>query len=172
MTEPVTPAPRDRAGLPELERLVAEHYERLLRMTALICREHADAEDAVQMALERAWRHAGDLRDPERLPAWLRRIAVREALRLEGRRRSLLARWFASPREIEVEPLRHEASDVSLREALDGLPPQQRAAIVLHYLEGYSVAETAAALAVPLETARSRLRVARQRLRVALADPT
>jgi RNA polymerase sigma-70 factor (ECF subfamily) len=93
---------------------------------------------------------------------------VREAIRIEGRKRGLLARWFAAPREIAVVAQRSTDRDFDLREALDGLPPGHRAAIVLHHLEGYSVGETAELLGVPLETARSRLRTARERLRDAL----
>ena len=171
MTDRVAPLPGDSAGRAELESLVADHYERLLRVAVLICREHADAEDAVQIALERAWRHAAELRDPDRLPAWLRRIVVREALRLEHRRRGLLARLIATPREIEVEA-ESPRMDGALRDALDALTPEQRASIVFHHLEGYSVAETAGLLGVPLETARSRLRVARERLREALGGTT
>jgi RNA polymerase sigma-70 factor (ECF subfamily) len=168
MTDRVTPSSRDTIGSAELESLVGQHYERLLRVAVLICRERADGEDAVQLALERAWRHGADLRDPDRLSAWLRRIVVREAIRIEGRKRGLLARWFAGPREIAVVAPRSTDQDLELREALDGLPPGHRAAIVLHHLEGYSVAETADLLGVPLETARSRLRTARDRLREAL----
>lgn len=168
MTDRVTPSSRDTMGTAELESLVAQHYERLLRVAVLICRERADGEDAVQLALERAWRHGADLRDPDRLPAWLRRIVVREAIRIEGRKRGLLARWFVAPREIAVVAQRSSDRDLELRQALDGLPPGHRAAIVLHHLEGYSVAETAEVLGVPLETARSRLRTARERLRDAL----
>ena len=73
---------RDTASVTALEELVSQHYERLLRVATLICRDRTDAEDAVQVALERAWRHGHDLRDPERLPAWLHRIVVREAIRL------------------------------------------------------------------------------------------
>ncbi len=168
MTDRVTRLPRDSAGRADLESLVAHHYERLLRVAVLICREHADAEDAVQIALERAWRHATDLHDPDRLSAWLRRIVVREALRIEGRRRGLLARWFAAPREIAVEPEAPLGRDLALREALRSLSAEQRASVVLHHLEGYSVAEAALLMGVPLETARSRLRVARERMREAL----
>jgi RNA polymerase sigma-70 factor (ECF subfamily) len=168
MTDRVTPSPDDSVGPPDLEVLVAQHYERLLRVAVLICRNHADAEDAVQVALERAWRHGDSLRDAERLSAWLRRIVVHEAIRIDRRRQSLLARWFAGPREIAVVAQRSTDRDLELREALDGLPPGHRASIVLHHLEGYSVAETAELLGVPLETARSRLRTARERLRDAL----
>jgi RNA polymerase sigma-70 factor (ECF subfamily) len=168
MTDRVTPSSRDSVGPPDLEVLVAQHYERLLRVAVLICRNHADAEDAVQVALERAWRHGESLRDTERLSAWLRRIVVHEAIRIDRRRRTLLARWFAGPREIELEPEAPPARDLALRDALERLSPEQRAAIALHYLEGYSVAETAVLMSVPLETARSRLRSARERLRTVL----
>jgi RNA polymerase sigma-70 factor, ECF subfamily len=159
---------RDATTAPTLEELVAENYERLLRVAVLICADRADAQDAVQVALERAWRHGQALRDPDRLPAWLHRIVVREAIRLEHRRRGLLGRWLAPPREILVGPSPEADRDLDLQAALRDLSVEQRAALVLHYYAGYSVAETAALSGVPLETARSRLRLARDRLRAAL----
>lgn len=159
---------RDAMTAPVLEDLVAENYDRLLRVAVLICADRADAEDAVQVALERAWRHSQALRDPDRLPAWLHRIVVREAIRLEHRRRGLLGRWLAAPREIPVGSSPEGGRDLDLQAALRDLSVEQRAALVLHYYAGYSVAETAELSGVPLETARSRLRVARDRLRAAL----
>ena len=159
---------RDTASVTALEELVSQHYERLLRVATLICRDRTDAEDAVQVALERAWRHGHDLRDPERLPAWLHRIVVREAIRLEHRRRGLIARWLASPREIAVGLSADGDRDLDLQVALRDLPVEQRAALVLHYHAGFSVAETAELSGVPLETTRSRLRLARDRLRAVL----
>jgi RNA polymerase sigma-70 factor (ECF subfamily) len=159
---------RDAASVEALEELVARSYERLLRVAVLICRDRTDAEDAVQIALERAWRHSQGLRDPERLRAWLHRIVVREAIRLEHRRRRLVARWLDSPREISVGLPSGGDRDLDLQAALRDLSVEQRAALVLHYYAGYSVAETAELLGVPLETARSRLRLARGRLRVVL----
>ena len=159
---------RDTASVTALEELVSQHYERLLRVATLICRDRTDAEDAVQVALERAWRHGHDLRDPERLPAWLHRIVVREAIRLEHRRRGLVARWLASPREIAVGLSANGDRDLDLQVALRDLPVEQRAALVLHYHAGFSVAETAELSGVPLETTRSRLRLARDRLRAVL----
>ena len=151
-----------------LEQLVSQHYERLLRVAVLVCADRGDAEDAVQVALERAWRHGDALREPDKLPAWLHRIVVREAIRLEHRRRGLLARWVASPREIVVGSGVEPDRDLDLQAALNSLSVEQRAVVVLHYYAGYSVAETAELSGVPLETARSRLRLARGRLRAAL----
>jgi RNA polymerase sigma-70 factor (ECF subfamily) len=159
---------RDATGVADLEALVVENYERLLRVAILICRDRTDAEDAVQIALERAWRHGRNLRERDKLPAWLHRIVVREAIRLERRRRGLLSRWLASPREIAVGLPANGDRDLDLQSALRDLSVEQRAALVLHHYAGYSVAETAHLLDVPYETARSRLRLARGRLRAVL----
>jgi RNA polymerase sigma-70 factor (ECF subfamily) len=75
------------------------------------------------------------------------------------------------PREIEVGS---DASDpggaavaaaAALRAAFDELPVEQRVIIALHHYAGYSVAEAATIAGIPLETARSRLRLARSHLR-------
>jgi RNA polymerase sigma factor (sigma-70 family) len=154
----------------ELRVLVATQYERLLRVARLVCREPADAEDAVASALERAWRSRAALDDPTRTKAWLDRIVMREALRAERRRRRLLGRWIGGPTEIVLGADPDQARDLALREALRALPPAQRATLVLHLYAGYSMQETADLLDVPLETARSRIRLARTRMRAALDD--
>ena len=60
-----------------LETFVVEHYDRLLRLARLICRDATDATDAVQAGLEQAWRRRSSLRYPERRLGWLDRIVVR-----------------------------------------------------------------------------------------------
>jgi RNA polymerase sigma-70 factor, ECF subfamily len=150
-----------------LDEVVAMQYPRLIRVAALICREPADAQDAVQAALERAWRQLSSVREPDRLEAWLHRIVVRESIRTERRRRGLLGHWLRPVAEIAVDATPVDG-DLDLRRALDGLSPEQRAALVLHYLVGYSVADTAAISGTSLETTRSRLRLARARMRVVM----
>jgi RNA polymerase sigma-70 factor (ECF subfamily) len=153
----------------DIERFAAEHYPRLVRLAGLITRDAEEAQDAVQAALERAWRHRFRLTDPTRMRSWLDRIVVREAIRLDRRRGGLLARLGLTGfrREpIELAAPSAEPTDlIALRAAFAKLSPQQRAVISLHLYAGYSVAETADALGVPVETARSRLRLARARLR-------
>jgi RNA polymerase sigma-70 factor (ECF subfamily) len=53
---------------------------------------------------------------------------------------------------------------------LRALPPEQRAVVALHLYLGYSVQETAQIMDSPIGTTRSRLRLARERLRRALAE--
>ena len=153
---------------------VAAHYHRLVRLAFLVCRDGPDAADAVQSGLERAWKRREALRDDASLRAWLDRIVVREAIRLSSRRRSWLDRLRSRPDEVVVEPLDARA-EVSLawtevREAFASLSADQRAAVALHLWAGYSVQETADLVGAPVETVRSRLRLARGHLRRDLGE--
>ena len=148
------------------------HYDRVIRLAGLVCHVGNSAEDAVQAGMEQAWRQRRSLRDPKRLRWWLDRIVVREAIRLNRRpwwRRSEEsiddhARLLADP-SATVTPAR-----LVLAAAFRTLPVAQRAAVVLHLHLGYSVAETADLTGASLETTRSRLRLARRRLRAELAE--
>ena len=159
----------------DLIAFVAEHHRRLIRLATVVCRNPSDAEDAVQAALERAWRFRSTLRDRATVRSWLDRIVVREAIRA-GRDRRWLG-LFGSVREIAVEPSDPSARPAAfateradLEAAWRALPVAQRAIVALHLYAGYTVPETAEMVGVPIETARSRLRLARERLRQHLGE--
>ncbi|HEX8024638.1 MAG TPA: RNA polymerase sigma factor [Candidatus Limnocylindrales bacterium] len=161
---------------PEIAEFVAVHYPRLIRLAGLICRDVIDSEDAVQAGLERAWRGRASLRDSSKLASWLDRIVVREAIRLGRDRRSVAARVMGNTEDVEAGLARSSdelgaavTERASLRRAFEALPAPQRAVIALHLYLGYSVAETADIVGAPLETVRSRLRLARDQLRFQLA---
>ncbi len=158
-----------------LELLVVEHYDRLLGLARLICRDAADAADAVQAGLEQGWRRRSTLRSDASGRAWLDRIVVREAIRIARSRRTWLARILHPVTDLAwIEPPDERASNgldrAALRSAFATLSPEQRAVVALHLHAGYSVVETAALVGAPEETVRSRLRLARQRLRSQLAE--
>lgn len=161
----------------DLVDFVRQHHPRLIRLAALVCHNIADAEDAVQAGLEQAWRRRQTLRDPQKLSAWLDRIIVREAIRLDRRESSFISRLFPGPREIDLEhghPTDEVGSSVTARDAIriafEALPAAQRAVVALHLYAGHSMPETAEIIGVSLETARSRLRLARKRLRTQLGE--
>lgn len=154
---------------------VTQHYDRLLRLARLICRDSSDAADAVQIGFEHAWRGRSALRDVDRVGPWLDRIVAREAVRISRRRQSWLNRVLALHGDVKwIEPVDHRASEpstfVALRAAFRALSPEQRAVVALHMHRGYSIRETAAMVGAPEETVRSRLRLARQRLRRELEE--
>src|SRR5918912_699473 len=69
--------------------LVDRYYDRCLRMATHLLGSVADAEDAVQDALLRAYRHLGSYQERDRFSAWLFRILVNQCRTLGGRRRLL-----------------------------------------------------------------------------------
>jgi RNA polymerase sigma-70 factor (ECF subfamily) len=155
---------------------VVEHYDRLVRFARLICRDAGDASDAVQVGLEQAWRRRSTLRDDDRIRPWLDRIVAREAVRISRGRQSWLRRLFTPDPDVSwIGPADKRASDparyAAMRTALGELSPEQRAVVALHLHAGYSVAETARIVDAREETVRSRLRLARQRLRRELEEP-
>ena len=146
------------------DRVVSRYGLQVLRTARLIVRDEALAEDVVQETFLKAWRHFDSLRDQD--PAgWLNRIAVNESISLWRRRHrfdALLERFGRQP------PQEQEAGSetkLDLRRALDRLTAEQRAVIVLRYYQDLSVEETAQALAIPIDTAKSRLKAGLRRLR-------
>ena len=158
-----------------LAAFVAEHYGRLLGLARLICRDTGDAADAVQIGLEQAWRKRASLRDESLMRPWLDRIITREAVRVSKARSSWLGRLFTPrPGVTFVDPHDQQATEpssfVALRAAFGQLPPSQRAVVALHLHLGYTVTQTADIVGAPEETVRSRLRIARLRLRHELEE--
>lgn len=126
-------------------------------------------DDLVQAACERALRHADQFRPGTRMDSWMFRIM--QNLWLDGRRRQKV-------RGTRVDPDRTEISDdgqsarrlddrltlARIRAAVDRLPDDQRAVLVLVAIEGLNYRETAEVLDLPMGTVMSRLSRARSRL--------
>lgn len=146
-----------------LERLAAHwrprHYAHARRLLGQADR----AADAVQEAWTGIVRGLGRLREPERFPAWSYAIVTRrcqDAIRRKGRE---------PPGDPDADPpdpaAGGEDQTSDLRRALAALPPDQRAAIALFYLDGFSIGEIAEAVGIPAGTVKTRLFHARRALR-------
>lgn len=133
---------------------------RLFRIAQSMLWREADSMDAVQEAVFRGWLKKGRLADAERLEPWLVRILVNQCRDMLRRRKrdpeALLAEIGAEDRLCE---------DLQLRLALKKLPEKYRLPLLLHHMEGYSVAEVADMLHIPKRLATSRLHQARKTLR-------
>ncbi len=138
--------------------------ERMYRVARGYLQSEHDCLDAVSEAILKAWQKRGTLRDERLFETWLIRILIRECVNIQRRqRRVVLAE--------ELEKCADPPSRIrELREAIDALPQQLRAVVVLHYMEGYSVEETAAILHTFKGTVTSRLHYARLKLRELLKE--
>ena len=145
----------------------AMKIERLLyHISYAMLRSDADCADAVQEALLRAWKHRDDLRDMRIFKNWLCRILVNACHDILRKRGKLTL----VPLEEAIIVTEQQRDTLALRQALEQLPPEQNACIVMHYLEGWSVAEIAEALDIPDGTVKSRLRYGREQLSRLLGD--
>jgi RNA polymerase sigma-70 factor, ECF subfamily len=142
------------------------------RLTFAILGNEADATDAAQETFVAAWRNVRRLRDPDRFDAWLQRVAVNTARMTHRARRRRAVREIpasdvSGASRIPAMPTVEDEAIV-LDRALERLPVEQRAILVLHHLEGRAVAEIADILEVPVGTVKSRLHTARQALHAAI----
>jgi RNA polymerase sigma factor (sigma-70 family) len=149
--------------------LAAAEVDRLHAIARLVLRDPDLAADAVQEALVRCWRQLPKLRDTERFDAWLYRILMHAATDELRRRR----RFEASVQSVRVEPRigdsTHQLADRDqLERGFRRLSIDHRAVVVLHHYVGLALPEVAAALRIPVGTAKSRLYYAMSELRAAL----
>jgi len=159
--------PHYRPGSAEdFDRLYRETYPRLLATLLGVLRDRAAAEDCVQEAYVRAFRHWKQWRPEAPAEAWLHRIALNVAFG-ERKRQKLreigeVIKRFGLPGEGR-DPAAGQSADVL--SALRRLPAEQAAAIVLRHLHGYTNREIGISLGVPDRTVASRLAAAKERLR-------
>jgi RNA polymerase sigma-70 factor (ECF subfamily) len=160
----------DREAFGELVRRYAAAARRVARA---VLGNLEDAEDAAQDGFLSALRHVGRY-DPNRpFGPWLLRIVTNAATdRL--RRRRVRAADAIPPTLATRDPGPDRETDRSalhaaLRQGLATLPERQRVAVVLFDVEGYTHAEIAEVLGIPVGTVRSHVFHARRALRTALA---
>ena len=162
------------------EELVRAHQEIAFRVAYLITRNAADAQDAAQDGIVKAWRALGRFRAGEPLRPWLLQIVANEArnrVRSTGRREQLAIRAAAGVFSSGAAPSLEDAVlDADRRRALlaalEQLSGEAREILACRYLLELSEAETASVLGVRLGTVKSRTARALDQLREAYGPRT
>ena len=176
-----------------------EFAERVTAMTQTLYRvcyaqlsQACDREDAVQEAICAAYASRGSLRDPARFRPWILKILVNKCYEFCRKRRTTvdladvqdflplnechnIQRRAARLQPCATLPERAAAPQpmgtTRVGEALLELEEKLRMPLVLHYMEGYSVADVAAVLRIPQGTVKTRLRRGREALKALLTPP-
>ena len=143
---------------------------RLRRFARNLTRNPHDADDVVQIALERALTRLDQWRSDARLDSWLFKI-VRNAwideLRSRGRRNKIFLAEEAGE-HIGADSIERESELLSVQSAMAQLPEDQREAVSLVLVEGLPYKEAAEVLDVPIGTLTSRLARGREALQALL----
>jgi len=192
--DPIEQMPAGRAGRPgsslpskiDLDTFAAcirDHYSDWIRLACSVVRTQADAEDAVQQGLLKAWRNLAQFEGRAELRTWIASIVRNEALcLLRSRRRaktdligSKTPLWNMGEEEFrdhrkdpEAECLAMETDEI-LRKHVAGTPAIFRKVLVLHHLNELELAAAARGLGLSNSAVKSRLRRARLLLAERLA---
>ena len=164
------------------ESLVRKHERRVFRVSLAVLRNIEDAEEVMQDAFVKAFRHLDQFRREARFSTWLTRIALNEAIEKRSTRKHYVPLGESETAEGQViskryEPWRSNPEELYgkqeihriVEDAIQSLPDIYREAFVLRDVEGLSAEEAAEALGITVAALKSRLLRARLTMRETLA---
>ncbi len=152
--------------------LLNQHYNLVYGLALSIVRDGAAAEDIAQEVWLAVWMNLGQLRNARVFPFWLRRIARNCALNWlrDERYRKALAEGPAQRAANNLDagnPCRAAGRQEEFQRllgAISALSPKLREAMTFHFLQGLSVADSAAALGITEHSMRKRIQMGCRRL--------
>ena len=178
----VTSSPRksDAAGdwqsAGALEEAFARFQSELLGTLFYLVGNLDDAHDAVQETFIKCWRHRGELDAIENLKAWIFRIALNTGRDVRAsawrRRRNSLSgdeAMLATRQPTPQANLEHQEEISLLRAALSDLRPEEQEVFLLRQNGDMTYDQIAVSVGIPLGTVKTRMRLALEKLRLALA---
>ena len=163
--------------LNSLEWLVNRYQARAVHAAYLVLYDRALAEDVTASAFVKVAENIQQFDEQRPFAPWFFRIVVNDALKIaEKQKRAIslealdepaarLAQWLADPAPQPEQWLEEKQVHEHILQAIQGLPPDQRAVIVMRYYLGLNEADISAKLERPLSSIKWWLRDARKRLR-------
>lgn len=143
--------------------------ERLIPLASALCGGSGEADALVGDTISKVYERIRELRDPESITSWSRRVMVRKFIDQR--------RWFRRRPTVPIESVQvptamtTSAEQIDLRRAVERLGRRDRALLVLHYWQRLPISACAMELEIPEGTAKSRLNAALRRLRRELEEP-
>jgi RNA polymerase sigma-70 factor (ECF subfamily) len=157
-----------------IEVLIHRYQNYVYRLCTLVMRNEQDAEDMTQETFIRAFRALPrfEIRQGTSFEAWLYRIAVNACRSRMRRKWYQVLPWPEPAPQMVAEPERQPEHQLlqgeqrdRILDAIDCLGEKHRLVVILRYYAGLTNEEIARALGIPSGTVRSRLHIARQKLR-------
>ncbi|MHB1293797.1 MAG: RNA polymerase sigma factor [Anaerolineae bacterium] len=151
----------------EMATYLQAEQDKIYRLAYSYTRNEQDALDVVQNAMIKALA-ARNLREPRYLKTWVYRVVVNAAIDyLRERNRLVLSDDWPDVEEADPPP---EEADCDVHEALDRLPADLKALVILRYFQELSLQEVADVLGMNLNTVKTKLYRALRLLRVEVED--
>ena len=146
--------------------LAKKHMDMIFRLAFGYLKSKADADDVTQTVLLRLYKTDKAFESDAHVKHWLLRVTVNECKKIWRSPWSRTEDFDSYAETLTFD----EPQYAGLFEAIMALDKKCRAAVVLHYCEGYSIAEISTLLGVPAGTVGTRLSRAREKLKHYLTD--
>ena len=154
-----------KAEMEQWQSVILENRAKYYRLAYSYVKNEHDALDIVQESLYKALRDYSKMRDEDAIKTWFYRIVVNTALNFIKKSKRVVymneAQWNALPGESEEDA-------VSLRDAVDSLPPRDKTVVTLRYFEDMKIGDIAKVLQENENTIKTRLYAALKKLKVSV----
>lgn len=152
-----------------VEQVILEQYNQYYRLAYSYVHNENDASDIVQNGAYKALRSCQTLRNPEYAKTWVYRIMLNEVFSFLRQPQFESYEYLQEEQGNEVDSVEIQYTDIDLQRALDSLPENEKAIIMMRYFEDKKLEEIADILNENLSTIKSRLYRSMQKLRTKLA---
>lgn len=153
--------------------LLEKEEGKLFRIAWSMLGQESDAWDALQEAVEQAWRQRKKIKGgADSFPAWIRKILITRTLNYIHRQKKIVIIepdsmfWDSGSTPSPEQNVEYQ----EIWQAVDRLEIEQRQVVILRYIADLTLPQIAGVLDIPLGTAKSRLYRAREHLREMLND--
>lgn len=153
-----------------IEQILLEKYDQYYRLAYSYTHNEADAYDIVQNGSYKALRGSNTLKNTEYAQTWVYRIMLNECFR--ALKQPQHCSYDRMQDKMGKEPMSIEDSnlDIDLQRAIDALPEQDKAVVILRFFEDMKLEEIAYILEENISTIKSRLYRSLKKLRYALGE--
>ena len=151
-----------------VEDIILEQYNQYYRLAYSYVHNEADAEDIVQNGAYKALRNSKTLRNSEYAKTWVYRIMLNEIFNFLRQTKVVSYEYMQEEMGMEAESVEDKYADIDLQTALDSLPEQDKAIIVMKFFEDKKLEDIADILDENINTIKSRLYRSMKKLRIRL----
>ncbi|MGN0425059.1 MAG: RNA polymerase sigma factor [Acetatifactor sp.] len=151
-----------------IEQIILSRYNQYYRLAYSYTHNEADASDIVQNGAYKALRGSQSLKEPEFAATWVYRIMLNECFDYVRHPDHLSYESMLEENGVELGNTEDTYEDIDLQRALDALPVQDKAIVILKYFEDKTLEEIAEILDENVNTVKSRLYRSLKKLRVDL----
>lgn len=153
-----------------IEQIILEKYNQYYRLAYSYTRNETDAFDIVQNGAYKALRGSHTLKKPEYAETWVYRIMLNECFRYLKQPQDFSYEALQSEKGVELSYTEENCERMDIRRALDSLPGQDKAVVILRFFEDRKLEEIAEILDENVSTVKSRLYRSMKKLRGVLGD--